>query len=164
MRIALTLSLLLAGSAFAHEHQAAGHDNAPAAATPTHVGKAGAVYGATLAEQAPAPVAIDVVAANAAAHVGTTGAWSGRIAEVCQKQGCWLVLAGERGELARVFMHDHAFSVPKNASGDAIVYGTLSEKQLSADELAHLAKDGANAPAARELQIDATSVLIRDAG
>jgi hypothetical protein len=164
MRIALTLSLLLTGSAFAHDHQPAGHERAPAAATPSHASKAGAVYGAALPKQAPVPVAIDAIAANASTHVGKSGAFSGRIAEVCQKQGCWLVLAGEHGELARVFMHEHAFSVPKNASGNAIVYGTLSEKQLSAEEVAHLAKDGASAPAARELQIDATSVLIRDAG
>ena len=164
MRIALALSLLLAGHAGAHDHPSSDRSHATAAATPVHADKAGSVYGAALPEHAPAPVAIETVAANTSAHVGRSGAWSGRIAEVCQKQGCWLVLTGEHGELARVFMHDHAFSVPKNASGAAIVYGTLSEKQLSADEVAHLAKDGANAPAARELQIDATSVLIRDAG
>jgi hypothetical protein len=124
----------------------------------------GAVYGARLAEVAPAAVSLDSVVAKPEASLGKAGAFSGRITQVCQKQGCWLVLSADNGDFARVFMHDHAFSVPKDASGEAIVYGTLSEKKLSAEELAHLKKDGAAAPAERELQIDATSVVIRAAG
>lgn len=165
MRTTLLLCLLFSGGAFAHEPAAgnhtAGHKRTPAAAVPVQRNETGAVYGAALAETPPAPVSIDAASANPSAHAGQPGAYSGRIAEVCQKMGCWLVLAGADGELARVFMHDHAFSVPKDANGDAIVYGTLTEKRLSAEEVAHLAEDGADAPAERELQIDATSVLIR---
>jgi hypothetical protein len=163
MRLALALSLLLCAPAWAHE-PSAGHENTPAAPVPVQRTEEGAVYGAALPEPTPAPVGIDTIAAKPEPLLGKAGAFSGRIAQVCQKQGCWLVLAGEHGELARVFMHDHGFSVPKDASGDAVVYGTLSEKRLSAGEIEHLKKDGAAAPAARELQIDATSVLIRDAG
>ena len=107
---------------------------------------------------------MDLAASSPAAHIGKAGAYSGRITSVCQAQGCWLVLSGEQGEFARVLMHEHGFSVPKDARGEAVVYGTLSEKQRSAEELAHLAKDGAKEPAARELEIDATSVVIRNAG
>jgi hypothetical protein len=110
------------------------------------------------------PVSIAVAAQDPAAYAGKPMRFSGRITQVCQKQGCWLVLSAESGEFARVFMHDHTFSVPKDASGEAVVYGTLSEKKLSAEEAAHLKKDGAAAPAERELQIDATSVVIRAAG
>jgi hypothetical protein len=169
MRIAPLLCLLpcllFSVSTIAHEvapaHPAKGHERAPAAATPVQRSAAGAVYGAALADPVPTAIPIGTAATDPAAHVGQPGAFSGRIAEVCQKMGCWLVLASDDGELARVFMHDHAFSVPKDAKGDAIVYGTLSEKQLSAEEVAHLAEDGAGAPVERELQIDATSVLIR---
>lgn len=162
MRIALALSLLLCAQA--HAHDPAEHKNAPAAPTPVQRSAEGALYGAKLAQPAPAPVGIDAVAAKPDAALGRAGAFSGRITQVCQKQGCWLVLTGDSGEFARVFMHDHTFSVPKDARGEAVVYGTLGEKKLTAEEVAHLKKDGAAAPAERELQIEATSVLIRDAG
>jgi hypothetical protein len=164
MRIAFLLCLLVSAGTLAHEpgtEPATGHERTPAAAIPVQRNALGAVYGARLAENPPTPVSIGDASANPSAHTDKPGAYSGRITEVCQKMGCWLVLAGDDGELARVNMHDHAFGVPKDANGEAIVYGTLSEKQLSAEEVAHLAEDGAGAPVERELQIDATSVLIR---
>jgi hypothetical protein len=60
-------------------------------------------------------------------------------------------------------MHDHSFGVPKNSVGPAVVYGTLSEAKRGAREIEHLKKDGAAEPKARELQIDALSVLIKTA-
>lgn len=169
MRIALALSLLLAVPAWAHDPAAPAkhgrdHHDAPAAAVPVQKSADGAVYGARLAQAAPAAVGLDEVVASPDATLGKTGAYSGRITQVCQKQGCWLVLSAENGDFARVFMHEHAFSVPKDARGEAVVYGTLSEKKLTAEEVAHLKKDGAAATTVRELQIDATSVLIRAAG
>jgi hypothetical protein len=164
MRMVLALSLLFAGSAAAHDHAAAGHEHAPGAPVAVQQTASGAVYGAIL-PAAPVPaVPMELAATNAAAHLGKVGAFSGRITSVCQAQGCWLVLSGEQGEFARVLMHEHGFSVPKDARGEAVVYGTLSEKQRSAEELAHLAKDGAKDPAATELEINATSVVIRNAG
>jgi Domain of unknown function (DUF4920) len=165
MRFAVALCVsLLAGTAAAHDHAAAGHEHAPGAPVAVQQTTDGAVYGAILSEARPAAVPIDVAAANPAEHLGKAGAYSGRITSVCQAQGCWLVLSGEQGEFARVLMHEHGFSVPKDARGEAVVYGTLAEKQRSAEELAHLAKDGAKEAAARELEIDATSVVIRGAG
>ena len=164
MRLALALSLLITGTAAAHDHAAAGHEHAPGAPVAVQQTAHGAVYGAALPETPPAAVPMDLAASNPAAYIGKAGAWSGRITSVCQAQGCWLVLSGEQGQFARVLMHEHGFSVPKNARGEAIVFGTLSEKQRTAEERAHLAKDGAKEPAARELEIDATSVVIRNAG
>jgi Domain of unknown function (DUF4920) len=86
------------------------------------------------------PVAIDVAAANAAEHVGKPQLFAGRITEVCQKEGCWLMIE-ENGLAARVMTKDHAFVVPKDATGRAIVYGVLSENTLSPDAVKHLADD-----------------------
>ena len=135
-----------------------------AAATPIQTTADGAVYGARLPATLPAALSLDEVVARPGNLIGKSGAFSGRITQVCQKMGCWLVLSAGDGEFVRVNMHDHAFGVPKDAKGEAVVYGTLSEKTLSPEEIEHLKKDGAEAPAARELQIDATSVLIRSAG
>ncbi|MBX3688747.1 DUF4920 domain-containing protein [Dokdonella sp.] len=166
MRFALCLVLLLAVPAFAHEHAdhaAPKHEKMPAAATPVQTTAEGAVYGAKLPADVPAAVSLDAVVAKPEPLLGKSGAFSGRITQVCQQMGCWMVLTAENGEFVRVNMHEHAFSIPKDAKGDAIAYGTLSRKELSAKEIEHLKKDGAKAPATSELQIDANSVLIRSA-
>ena len=95
-------------------------------------------YGEVLPEAAAVP--ISVAAADADAYAGKANRFSGRITEVCQKEGCWMMLE-DNGEVARVMMHDHAFAVPKDASGRAEVHGVLSVKE-------------------RELRIDATGVRI----
>jgi hypothetical protein len=165
MRTALMFTLLLAGAAGAHEHEpAAGHERAPGAPVAVHADARGSVFGAALPKDLPTAVSIDRAAGDPKQHAGKLAAYSGRITQVCQKQGCWLVLSGDDGGFARVAMHDHAFSVPKDASGPAIVYGTLSEKINDQAEIDHLVKDGAKAPAPRELAIDAVSVLIPAAG
>ena len=164
MRLAPMLCVLLAGTAFAHEPAGDGHEREPAHATPVQHTAQGAVYGAALPDALPDAIATGVAAGEPAAHAGKVAAYSGEITQVCQKKGCWLVLSGKDGQFARVAMHDHAFSVPKDARGPAIVYGTLAEKVFSEAEIEHLKKDGAKAPAARELGIDALSVLIPDAG
>lgn len=100
-------------------------------------------YGEPLPEATAVP--ISVAAADTGAYAGAPHLFSGRITEVCQKEGCWLMLEDD-GQAARVMMHDHAFAVPKDASGRAEVYGVLSVKQLSKE--------------AAQLRIDATGVSI----
>jgi len=162
MRLVLVLSLLLAVPAFAHDHAAS--DGEAIATQPVQTTAAGNVYGAVLPESVPAELSLDQVVAKPDALIGKSGAFSGRITEVCQKMGCWMVLSTSDGAFVRVVMRDHAFAVPKDATGEAVVYGTLGEKMLTDEEVEHLKQDGASVPAQRELQIDATSVLIRNAG
>ena len=116
-------------------------------------------YGAALPEVDAVP--ISVAAADTDAYAGAPHSFSGRITEVCQKEGCWMVLEDD-GEVARVMMRDHAFSVPKDATGRARVHGVLSVKQLSKEAAQHLADDAGNGllPPERELRIDATGVRI----
>lgn len=162
MRLAFVLCLLLAAPVFAHDHAAS--EGEAVATNPVQTTAAGNVYGAALPVSAPPAVSLDEAFAKPDALIGKAGAFSGRITEVCQKMGCWMVLSTSNGEFARVIMRDHAFGVPKDASGEAVVYGTLNEKTLTEAEAEHLKQDGANVPTTRELQIDATSVLIRNAG
>lgn len=166
LRIMLAAAVLLSVPALAHEPVAdkpAAAESHPHAlvATPVHSDAQGSVYGAAMPSGLTA-IAIDKAAQAVSEHSSEPRAFSGRITEVCQKMGCWMVLSNE-GAFARVFMHDHSFAVPKDSSGEAVVYGTLSEKQRSEKEIAHMAEDGAGSGATRELQIDAVSVLIRPA-
>lgn len=106
--------------------------------------------------------AIAVAAADPAAHAGKPARFSGRITEVCQKKGCWVVLEQD-GQSARVMAKDHGFAVPKDASGEAIAYGVLELEPISEEHARHLVEDdGAKAPAERELRIVATAIEILD--
>ena len=113
-----------------------------------------------------APVSIASALADADAHDDAPRAFSGRVGRVCQKKGCWMTLT-EGDAMVRV-MTGYRFFLPTDAAGDAIVYGTLQRKDMSAGEAAHMAKDaGEAAPAdgegAVEWRIDATSIRIEPA-
>lgn len=88
---------------------------------------------------------------------------SGRIVEVCQNKGCWVMLEDD-GKAARVMMRDHAFSVPRDARGAALIHGNLSRITLSEATAAHLAEDAGHSEPVRreEWRIDALAVRIAD--
>ncbi len=110
-------------------------------------------------------VSIDAAAASASTYQDAPALFTGRITEVCQMQGCWLVIE-ENGMTARV-LTDEKFFVPKDATGRAVVYGVLSEKAVSAEAAEHMAKDAGKAGHAglavptREYQIIATAISIQ---
>lgn len=93
----------------------------------------------------PAGKAVPISAAVAAhaKYAGKPQRYSGRIAEVCQKEGCWMVLE-DNGQSARVMMREHKFAVPKDASGTAEVYGVLSRNQLSPEAVKHMQEESKN--------------------
>ena len=95
-------------------------------------------YGKPLPSTEAVPVAAAVAAFDQ--HVGKPQRYSGRITEVCQAEGCWLVLE-DNGQTARVMFKDHAFLVPKDSSGRAQVAGVLSRKELTPEQVAHLQED-----------------------
>jgi hypothetical protein len=105
-------------------------------------------------------VTLAAAAAKPADFAGVPTRYSGRITEVCQKQGCWVVLEQD-GQSARVMAKDHGFAVPKDASGQAIAYGVLEAETITEEHARHLVEDdGAKAPAATELRIVATAIEI----
>ena len=121
-------------------------------------GASAADFGAPL----PEGDAIDIAtaAADPAAVTGEPALYRGRITEVCQKQGCWVVLEHD-GHTARVMAKDHGFAVPKDATGEAIVHGVLHVEPITTDHARHLVEDdGASAPADSELRITATSIRV----
>jgi len=123
-----------------------------------------AAFAATYGEPMPAGdnVAIAVAAADPAAHAGKPQRFAGRITQVCQKKGCWVVLEQD-GQSARVMAKDHGFAVPKDASGQAIAYGVLEDEPITEEHARHLVEDdGAQAPGQRELRIVATAIEIVD--
>ena len=82
-------------------------------------------YGAPLPATAAVPVSAAVAAFDQ--HAGRPQRYSGRIAQVCQAEGCWMMLE-DNGQAVRVMFKDHAFLIPKDSSGHAEVIGVLSRK------------------------------------
>jgi hypothetical protein len=69
--------------------------------------------------------------------------FEGKVSEVCQKEGCWLVLSNDNGgDQLMVRMKDHSFKVPKDLYGKrVIVNGNLKKKTQSVEEQKHLMED-----------------------
>jgi hypothetical protein len=116
-----------------------------------------ATFGKPMPEGEPVPIAAAL--ARPAEHAGP-GKYQGRIAKVCQSKGCWLILE-EDGHWARV-MTRHEFFVPKDASGQAVVFGELEEVEVEEKQARHLAEEGGGEPVFREFRVIAESIEIRD--
>ena len=95
-------------------------------------------YGKPLPATKAVPVAEAVAGFDKLA--GTPQRYSGRITQVCQAEGCWMVLE-DNGQTARVMFKDHAFLVPMDSSGRAEVVGVLSRKELTPEQVEHLKED-----------------------
>ena len=75
------------------------------------------------------------------AYVGQNIVVSGRVADVCSKAGCWMVIA-EGDSTMHIRMKDHAFSVAKDGAGsDCRVQGEVVEIQVDPDTVAHFASE-----------------------
>lgn len=88
----------------------------------------------------------------------------GQITEVCQKKGCFMVLTDGQS-FARVTFKDYGFFVPMDSSmRDAVVFGTLTRKVLSAEQANHYEADsgreGRFTGEVTEYSIIASSVVI----
>ncbi len=113
-----------------------------------------------------AVVPLSAALADPAAHEGQAKVFSGRVVDVCQKKGCWVMLEDE-GQGARVLLGDHDFYVPKDVRGQAQVHGVLSRVALSPAAQQHTAKETSGAPVpAVEYRIlaDGVQVLADDPG
>ncbi len=97
----------------------------------------------------------ETLLADPAAHVDQTVRVSGRVADVCQSQGCWMVLTPLSGgeQMVRVTMKDHAFSVDKQGQGrEAELEGVLIAKPVDAETVAHYESEAGTAGAVPEKQ------------
>ncbi|TVQ90110.1 MAG: DUF4920 domain-containing protein [Deltaproteobacteria bacterium] len=87
------------------------------------------------------PTSLSDLLAQANEHLGSQVTVEGRISEVCQKAGCWLVVS-EGDQHMRVRMKDHAFSVDKDGAGRVgLIQGELISREVDASEVAHYAEE-----------------------
>ena len=91
----------------------------------------------TLAE----PTPIKELLAKADAHVDKTVQVKGKITEVCQMMGCWMMLHDEAGSAVRVKVHDGEIVFPKDSTGrQAIAEGEFQRFELSREQAIAAAK------------------------
>ncbi len=156
---ALCVGLAAGSAVFAHEP---GHDHGGAVPE----AKVDAQGHSSFGQPMPAGAAISVADAidNSDKYVAGPHKLSGRIGKVCQTAGCWMVL-GEGEKSARVFF-ENGVVIPKDAAGEAEVYGTLSVKVLDEATRKHLAEDSGQDPSkvagdSKEVRISASSVVLK---
>ena len=118
-----------------------------------------ASYGAPFSEGPAMPVSEAIASFDEVA--GQPRRFSGRIAEVCQAKGCWLMLEDD-GQVARVMFGKHDFFIPKDSTGRAVVHGVLERKALTPEQVEHLSGDSGKGIAAEpvEYRIVADGVLV----
>ncbi|NOY26013.1 MAG: DUF4920 domain-containing protein [Oligoflexia bacterium] len=121
-------------------------------------------YGVDFSLPRTAALTCETLLADLPAHLNQTVRVTGRVADVCQEQGCWMVLAPKTGgpQAIRVTMKDHAFSVDKQGKGkeadlEGVLVATASQDGASQDDAAQIqAADGLG------YEIVATTVRFRN--
>ncbi len=120
-----------AGAAQAGDEHA-GHDHAADPKASTSAGAEATAFGKAPAADAETTT-VGAIYAAPDAFLGKTVVVSSEIKDVCQKAGCWAVLA--EGEHAmRVKITDHSWALPKDCAGKSAVFegkiidGAVSKK------------------------------------
>jgi len=97
-------------------------------------------FGAPLDESVQA-VSLEVLASDGDNYVGQSVRVVARVAQVCQKKGCFFI-AQEGSSVVRVSFKDYGFFVPSDISGKRVTFvGEVVTREVTADEAAHYAED-----------------------
>ena len=88
----------------------------------------------------------------------------GKVLDVCQREGCWLVLSdGERQ--MRIHMKDHAFAVPKDIGGKMVVVeGLVEQKTITEAQARHFAEESNGKVDPATIKGDQTTVRMMATG
>jgi hypothetical protein len=99
-------------------------------------------YGAGLTLEEITP--LGEVVSHPELYVDRTLLLKGRIRDVCQKKGCWMVLTDGESQM-RIRFADYGFFVPKDSGGkDAYVEGRAAAEEISEDEARHYEAEASN--------------------
>ncbi len=116
----------------------------------------------------PAPMKLAALQADVAPHLARTVLVEATAEAICQAKGCWMTV--KDGEGAPIWVRWSSgcggeFAFPKDAAGRRVlVEGTLSEKEISAEDAEHLAEESLGLDAAKiagkTFEIDATACVV----
>lgn len=119
------------------------------------------VFGAPLDENAK-PTSLAALLESPADYVDTAVRLDAKIAQVCQKKGCFMI-ATTGDKAVRISFKDYSFFVPTDTGGKTVTLtGTFIERQLSEKQAAHFREDAESdviqAGKVYEIVADAVSV------
>ncbi len=81
------------------------------------------------------PMKIGTLLAKPESYVGNTVQVKGKITEVCQMMGCWMMLRDDADHLVRIKVNDGEIEFPKDSPGRAaIAEGKFTRLELSKDQ------------------------------
>jgi len=120
-------------------------------------------FGALLDESVPM-VALEKLAKDGGDFVGRPVRVVARVAEVCQKKGCFFI-AREGNSVVRISFKDYGFFVPTDIGGKRVtLVGEVVAREVTPDEAAHYAEDlgtaGSPVEPGKVYEIVATSVRV----
>lgn len=122
------------------------------------------VFGSEMADKS-AGMSLSKLVANEFDYADQAVRVTTRIAQVCQKKGCFF-MAQDGDAMARVSFVDYSFFIPTDASGKEVtLVGTFSKAPLSDEKAEHFAEDlGADGSTVKrdafEYSIVASAVMI----
>ena len=94
---------------------------------------ADAKLGKPLTIKQPTPIA--ALTAEPGKYVGKMVQAEGKVAEVCQNMGCWMVLADDAGKTVRIKVKDGEIVFPKDAVGKtAVAEGKFVKIELTKEQ------------------------------
>jgi hypothetical protein len=100
-------------------------------------------YGAEF-KRADTPVTAKALLDNPEPFVSKTITVEARVADVCQKAGCWMVIA-EGDKSMRIRMANHAFSVAKDGTGATCqIQGEVVARKVEPAQVAHFESESKN--------------------
>jgi hypothetical protein len=77
------------------------------------------------------PVSIAALVSHSGEYVGKTVQVKGKITEVCQMMGCWMMLTNDDGQKVRIKVNDGDIVFPKDAAGKQAVAQAKGEAEES---------------------------------
>ena len=122
------------------------------------------VYGSEF-EASEQPMTLENLLSKSDSYKNKQVVAKGEIKQVCQKKGCFFILADGQKE-ARITFKDYEFFIPTNTAGKKVVLkGTFNVKELTEKKAKHYAKDAGEDPEKvkgpqEEYSLVATSVKI----
>lgn len=116
----------------------------------------------------PAPLKLAALQADVASHLTKTVLVEATAEAVCQAKGCWMTVKDGQGAPIWVRWSSGCggeYAFPKDAAGKRVlVEGTLAEKEISADDAAHIAGESpgmdATKIAGKTFEINATACVV----
>lgn len=147
--VALVVSVALCGSAQAQDSRPSSR---PAAKPWTPRKDCSGSYGAGLSKKKVTKVTLKALLKDTKKFEKKTIRVTGKIQDVCQKKGCWLLLTSNKKTM-RVRFKDYKFFVPTNAKGYVVTLeGTAEATEISEKLAKHYAEESGDKEAAKKIK------------